>query len=268
MNKMPSEALSDGARLPRYYQVYLTIRDWIFNGNYSRGAQLPTETELCDTFGVSRITIRKAVDLLAEDKLISREQGRGTFVTGTGAHTPPPLTGDMDQLIKRLDLMAGRSEVKEVKIDEVDADEETRSDLRLGPNDKVQRITLARILRGRRVGHTATYIPADLSVDVASTDLTSLSLISLLEKKRGVSIMSADQLIAGALADLHDANILGCAVGTPLLRLRLVVFDASYRPVERHVAMYLADFYQHRIHLVRRPGEIGFRWSQEAHDEA
>jgi GntR family transcriptional regulator len=130
----------------------------------------------------------------------------------------------------------------------------------------VQRITLARNLRGRRVGHSSTYIPSDLNVEISSDELTSFSLISLLEKK-GIDILSADQLIGGALADLQDANILGCAVGTPLLRLRLVVFDASYRPVERHVATYLADFYQHRIHLVRRPSEIGFRWAHEHKDD-
>jgi GntR family transcriptional regulator len=266
MNKVPAETLSDGTRLPRYYQVYLTIRDWIFNGNYSRGAQLPTETELCDTFGVSRITVRKAVDLLAEDKLISREQGRGTFVTGANAAAPTPLTGDMDQLLKRLDAMATRSEVKEIKFDQIAADEETRTDLRLPPGAAVQRITLARNLRGRRVGYSATYIPADLNVHISPDELSSFSLISILEKK-GIDILSADQLIAAALADLQDANMLGCAVGTPLLRLRLVVFDAAYRPVERHVATYLADFYQHRIHLVRRPSEIGFRWAQEQRGE-
>jgi GntR family transcriptional regulator len=90
-----------------------------------------------------------------------------------------------------------------------------------------------------------------------------MSVFSILEKK-GIDIMSADQLIGATLADLHEATALGCAVGTPLVRNRLIVFDASYRPVEKHVATYLADFYQHRIHLVRRPDDVGnFRWAHE-----
>jgi GntR family transcriptional regulator len=263
MNQIGNEALGEGTRLPRYYQVYLTIRDWIYNGNYGRGSQLPTETELCDTFGVSRITVRKAVDLLADDKLVNREQGRGTFVTGNGSATatPPPLTGDMGQLLKRLDAMTNRSELKDVEIAEAEPDEETRRDLQLPLGAKVQRITLARSLRGKRVGHSATYIPTDLNVTIAPDELTSFSVISLLDKK-GIDLMAADQLIGATLADFHDASVLGCAVGTPLIRLRLVVFDSGYRPVERHVAIYLADFYQHRIHLVREPSEVGgFRWS-------
>ncbi len=267
MNKVPSESLADGTKLPRYYQVYLTIRDWIYNGNYSRGAQLPTETELCDTFGVSRITVRKAVDHLADDKLISREQGRGTFVTGASSASPPPLTGDMDQLLKRLDAMAKRSELKERQFETVLADDETCADLNLAAGALVQRISLVRILRGRRVGRSISYLPIDLNIEIKAEELASLSMFSILEKK-GIDIVSADQLIGATLADLQDATALECAVGTPLVRNRLVVFDAAYRPVEKHVATYLADFYQHRIHLVRRPDGVGkFRWAQEEADD-
>ena len=268
MNKMPAESLGDGTKLPRYYQVYLTIRDWIYSGNYRRGAQLPTETELCETFGVSRITVRKAVDLLVDDKLISREQGRGTFVTGASSASPPPLTGDMDQLLKRLDAMAKRSELKELKFDAVVADEETCADLNLTAGAMVQRISMVRVLRGRRVGRTVAYIPADLNIEIKADELASMSLFSILEKK-GIDILSADQLIGATLADLHDASALECAVGTPLVRNRLIVFDAAYRPVEKLVATYLADFYQHRIHLVRRPDDVGkFRWAQEEMEDA
>jgi GntR family transcriptional regulator len=267
MNTFPTDGLGDDTKLPRYYQVYLTIRDWIYNGNYGRGSQLPTETELCETFGVSRITVRKAVDLLSEDKLVNREQGRGTFVTGSATATPPPLTGDMDQLLKRLDAMAKRSELKEVAINAVGADEETAKDLQLPPGTPVQRVTLVRILRGKRVAHSATYIPAHLNVSIAPEELSSMSVISILDKK-GIDVMCADQLIGATLADFHDASVLGCAAGTPLIRMRLVVFDANYKPVERHVATYLADFYQHRIHLVRQPGEVGgFKWTQEEKPE-
>jgi GntR family transcriptional regulator len=267
MNKLPVEGLSDGTRLPRYYQVYLTIRDWVYNGNYRRGAQLPTETELCDTFGVSRITIRKAVDLLEEDKLISREQGRGTFVTGAGNASPPPLTGDMGQLLKRLDVMATKSELKDIKFETVTADEETRNDLALAAGATVLRISLVRILRGRLVGYSVCSIPTELHITIDKSELSRMSVFSILERK-GISILSADQLIGASLADMHDATLLGCAVGTPLIRNRLVVFDAAHRPVEKHVATYLADFYQHRIRLVRKPDDVGrFRWSHATADD-
>ena len=256
---LPDKAVGESRKLPRYYQVYLTLRDWIHNGNYKHGSQLPTESDLCETFGVSRITVRKAVDLLVSDKLIRREQGRGTFVTGNDA--TPPLTGDMGQVLKRLDSLAQRSQPVDVRITTEAADTETQIDLQLDPGTEVTCLSLVRVLQGKVIGRSRTYFPGDLDVSLEKEDVESLSILSILERK-GINVLSADQLIGATLADMQDATALGCAVGTPLVRMRLIVFDTSYRPVERHESVYLADFYQHRIHLVREPREIGgFKWS-------
>jgi GntR family transcriptional regulator len=259
MTPFPAGSIAESHKLPRYYQVYLTLRDWIHNGNYREGTQLPTESDLCETFGVSRITVRKAVDLLAADQLIRREQGRGTFVTGNDA--TPPLTGDMGQVLKRIDALAKRSEARNVKITQQPADAETRLDLQLEEGADVTCVSLVRVLQGKTIGRSETFFPSDLNVNVAAEEVSALSLVSILEQK-GIEILSADQLIGATLADMQDATALGCAVGTPLVRINLIVFDANYRPVERHYAVYLADFYQHRIHLVREPGTLGgFKWS-------
>lgn len=256
---LTADSVTESQKLPRYYQVYLTLRDWIHNGNYRSGTQLPTESELCETFGVSRITIRKAVDLLATDKLVRREQGRGTFVTGNDA--TPPLTGDMGQVLKRIDSLAVRSEARNITITQQAADTETQLDLQLEASAEVTCVSLVRVLQGKTIGRSKTYFPSELGVEVAPQEVHEISLVSILEYK-GVDILSADQLIGATLADMEDASILGCAVGTPLVRIRLIVFDTNYLPVERHDAVYLADFYQHRIHLVREPRDVGgFKWS-------
>lgn len=259
MTSLATESVGESQKLPRYYQVYLTLRDWVHNGNYRSGTKLPTETELCETFGVSRITVRKAVDLLVTDHLVRREQGRGTFVTGNDA--TPPLTGDMGQLLKRLDSLAQRSEVRDVTVSQLVADEDTRLDLDLEMDAEVTCVSLVRVLQGKTIGRSRTYFPAGLNVKVSKDEISSFSLVSVLDRN-GIEIISADQVIGATLADMQDATVLGCTVGTPLVRIRLIVFDKNYRPVERHDAVYLADFYQHRIHLVREPKELGgFKWS-------
>ena len=167
----------------------------------------------------------------------------------------------MGQVLKRIDSLAQRSQAKNIIIEQKPADAETRVDLHLEDGAEVTCVSLVRVLQGKKIGRSSTYFPTDLGVDVGTDEINALSLVSILEQK-GIDILSADQLIGATLADMHDASVLGCTVGTPLVRIRLIVFDTNYRPVERHDAVYLADFYQHRIHLVREPGTLGgFKWS-------
>ena len=64
-----------------YYQVENSIREKIENGEWKVGQKLPTEPELCQFFGVSRTTIRQAVDSLVSAGLLAKKQGSGTYVT-------------------------------------------------------------------------------------------------------------------------------------------------------------------------------------------
>ena len=82
------EPVDNSLRSPRYIQVYAAIRDWIYQGTYKPGQRLPTEGELCELFGVSRITTRKAVDMLVDEELVVRQPGRGTFVVEDLADAP------------------------------------------------------------------------------------------------------------------------------------------------------------------------------------
>src|SRR5205085_8312652 len=74
--------LAPDTHSPKYAQIANAIRQRVARGQWPKGHQLPTNDELAHEFGVSRVTIRQAVDLLARDGLIEAQQGRGTFVTG------------------------------------------------------------------------------------------------------------------------------------------------------------------------------------------
>lgn len=240
-----------GLKLPGYQQVYLTLRDWIYAGSFPAGAQLPTETELCATFAVSRVTVRKAIDLLAGDGLVSRQQGRGTFVTERASDAP--LTGEMEQLLKRLTALGGKTQLSNVKSEVIAADDEMATDLGLERGDKVQCVSHLRHTKGELTGSVRVYIPVDLGLSFSRNDLKSGSMLVALEEK-GIEIQAADQLIGATLATFDQGKVLGVPVGTPLVRLRVVAFDAAYRPVLSMTALYRADYYQHHVHLVRKPG--------------
>src|SRR4051812_8458495 len=85
---------------PRYWQLAERLRQQIADGRYPEGAQFPTEEALGREFGVSRITVRAALDRLATEGLLRRERGRGTFVAA------PPIEHDLGQLTDFAEDMA------------------------------------------------------------------------------------------------------------------------------------------------------------------
>ena len=249
MNTQASAAVDHGLRSPRYAQVYSALREWIYSGTYGAGAQLPTESELCDMFGVSRITTRKALDILVDEGLVVRQPGRGTFVVDDLADAP--VLGDMEQLLRKVARLGKNTSIAGAEVTEVEADAETRKDLGLAEGAKVQRASHVRLLNGKPIGYVVTSVPAALDIRFDLNELNESPMLNLLERK-GVDIASADQVISATLADARLASLLDTSVGAPLLHVRLVVFDAERRPVERLSAWYLAEQYHHHVHLTRK----------------
>jgi GntR family transcriptional regulator len=245
----PKGTVDHALRSPRYIQVYAAIRDWIYQGTYKPGQRLPTESALCELFAVSRITTRKAVEMLVDEKLVVRQPGRGTFVVDDLADAP--VTGDMEQLLRKVDRLGKKTRVARAEVQEMEADAETRRDLRLPPGVRVQCASHVRLLNKQPIGYVVTYVPAALHVRFNLNELNESPMLNLLERK-GVDIASCDQVISATLADGRLAGLLGTTVGAPLVHIRLVVFDSRRRPVERLVAWYRADHYQHHVHLTRK----------------
>jgi GntR family transcriptional regulator len=243
------ELAVQAGRSPRYVQVYSAIRDWIFQGVYKPGSQLPTETELCELFDVSRITTRKAVDLLVDEALVTRQAGRGTFVVDDLADAP--VIGDMEQLLRKVERLGKNTRVAQAEVVEVQADAETRKDLALPEGARVQRASHVRLLNREPIGYVVTYVPDALKVRFDLSELNESPMLNLLERK-GVDVASCDQVIGATLADAKLAGLLNTSVGAALVHIRLVVFDSRRRPVEKLVAWYRGDYYNHHVHLTRK----------------
>lgn len=244
-----SQPVDRAIHSPRYVQVYLAVRDWIYQGTYRPGSRLPTEEELGQIFRVSRITTRKAVAMLVDEGLVVRYPGRGTFVVEDLADAP--VIGDMDQLLRKVERLGRTSRVAQAEVSQVEADAETQKDLDLPSGSRVQKASHLRLSNRQPVGFVVTYVPADLDIRFDLNELNESPMLTLLERK-GVDIASADQVIGATLADARLASLLGTNVGAPLVHIRLVVFDARRRPVERLVAWYRADHYHHHVHLTRK----------------
>lgn len=248
MTNQPSRAIDVNIKAPRYHQVYSAIRGWIFDATYPPGAQLPPESELCRVFGVSRITSRKAIDLLVQEGLLHRVQGKGTFVSDDLGSAPN--IGDMEQLIRKTQRLAKKSRVGNIEIKEVAGDEETCRDLKVPTGSRLKAISYVRYMEDKPIGCRFSYIPVDRGIEITPKDLKHRQMLAVLEEK-GVKISGVHQLLGACLADPLKASLLQTTVGAPLVRIRLIVLDDSARPVERSTAFYLADRYEHHVFLTR-----------------
>lgn len=246
-----TDVAQSGIRALRYHQVYSILRGWIFDGTYPPGSKLPPEGELCERLGVSRITSRKALDLLVNEGLVVRAQGKGTYVSEDMREAPS--VGDMEQLIERANRLTATSKIVDVKIREVEADEDTRRDLDLEKGAMVREITFVRTVDGKPTGYRQSFFPIDIAPGITADEIRSQSMADVL-KKHGVEISAADQLVGASLADSHKAMVLDTTVGAPLVRLRLILLDDSKRPIERSTRYYLADRFEYHLYLTRKTG--------------
>jgi GntR family transcriptional regulator len=250
-NGMP--IVSDTVGSPRYVQVYSALREWIKQGVYAPGSRLPSEQELCELFGVSRITVRSAVEMLEKQSMVERKQGRGTFVSEATGDVPSQ--GDFSELVRRLRQLDAKSTLSRLEITHRPADEAVAWDLQIGVGEPVVHASYTRARDNEPIGITDLYIPGSLGVELTADDLKKSPAPTILQGK-GFEILGAHQLIGATLADSRIAQQLHTTVGAPIVRVRLLVLDFNSRPIELLTAHYLADRYVHHVFLSARPGTM------------
>ncbi len=232
---------------PRYHQVYVSVRTWVRDGTYGPGAQIPTERELCATFSVSRITVRKAIDELVREGWLVREQGRGTFVALTAARQP--TSASLREAQNQVADLGAATRVADARTQDCDPDEETRAALTLAEGERVQMARHVRLLGEVALGVITTYVPLDIAAQVGrSAEGRNEPMFELLDRA-GIRIGGAEQWLGATLANMETARALGVEVGAPIVRLTRIVHDVAGRPVERMVALYRADVYHYRMRL-------------------
>lgn len=233
--------------IPLYYQVANVLRHRILDGVYHPGERIGTEMEMCEQFGVSRITVRQALEELGREKLLRRRRGLGTFVSDRLPRLASiSFTGFLEDLFAQVLL----TESKDVRIERVGAEEEVARALQLSENDPVVRIERVRWMAGAPLAHTVSYLPPSVGSSIAAEDLEQLPLMHLLERRLGVHLEEAIQTIRAVLAPPDLGAMLGIREGGPLLLVQRTAYAAG-RPVEYVLTHYRADRYQYTVRLGR-----------------
>lgn len=239
-------------------QVYLVLRDRILSGAAGFGAKLPTENELAEFHGVSRVTVRRALGELERERLIERRRSAGTRVIYRPG--PAPITADISGVLANLADMGRRTAVELLSFDYVPAEGAVAQALGVGPDQLLQRSVRVRSVDGLPFSYLTTHVPESISVTFTRQELASRPLLDLLERA-GVKVEHARQRISAGLATPDVARALGVRPGSPLIELVRVVHDQAGRGVEHLHALYRPDRYAFEIDLVRSGAAETKAWS-------
>jgi GntR family transcriptional regulator len=240
--------------LPKYHQVYLVLREHLQEGRFATG--LPGELALMRQFGVARVTVRRALAQLAVEGLIAREPGRGTRALTTeeakpsggrqGSGRKAHLTGLLENLVS----MGLQTSVNVLEVAVIPAPAAVAQALSLPVGAPVQKAVRVRSTPEGPFSHITTYVPQTLAQGFGREELARKPILLLLEES-GVQVGRAQQTISARLADAEVARHLGVSVGTALLAVRRLIYDAQDRPVQWLHGLYRPDRYEYQMELSR-----------------
>jgi GntR family transcriptional regulator len=216
------------ARVPAYERIRDALRIEI--EQLGPGSRLPSETDMAERFGVTRVTVRNAVDGLVADGLVRREHGRGTFVQDGSARIRrlARLTSFSQDLAEQGLVVDTSVLVQETQL----ASAEIAKTLEIRPGDPVAHIVRLRSADGQPVAFQQAWVPISICPSLASEPLGKRSLYETIEHRYGVHLQKAEQWIGAAAATGMQAGHLGVRTGSPLLHTRRITYDDSGRRVE------------------------------------
>ncbi len=242
---MPSSPPAPAPR-PKYYQVRESLRAQI--ELLAADQPIPSENELCQAHGVSRITVRKALNDLIHEGLLYAVQGKGTFVAPhkfrvQWAQETAGFRADMT----RRGLAVSVKVLAQVIMP---ADDHTASELQLAAGAPVVKLVRLRFVDDKPFDIATNYLPAQLFPGLERDDFVTQSLYSLMRTKYGIQLDHGVRLAEAAPCSAEEARLLRIKSSVPLLVVHSTMYDVDGRPVEHGTAKQRGDRAQVEIAVV------------------
>ena len=238
--------------IPLYHQIADRLRARIASGAYPLDSRLPTENELAEQLGVSRPTVRQALDLLDREGLVVRVKGSGTFVS------QPKLVHESTSFISGYREESRKKHrtlcTKVVCLQVEKAEGKVAEALRIAPGTPVTRLTRVRRLEnvysGAPVVYTTVYVPVELFPDMERVDFTSASLYEKLEEL-GRPVVHASRRLEVVTPPAEVAAGLGITAFEPVVYIVSQGVTRGGLAVEYSESFYPASRSSFRIEIDR-----------------
>jgi GntR family transcriptional regulator len=220
------EGISPGF-IPKYRQLLNILRAQIISGQLAPDQRLPTEEELTATYGLSRGTVRKAIEQLEAERLIRTEQGVGSFVSSVHPRAIPFHFGDPPATLRASDPPA----THEVLAQEVLlASLEVAERLKIGAGERVIHVARRRLAGDRVMGYSERYLAEVLCPALLDADLRTGSVHELLVAMSTLPLLRSEFEVEAQALAAGEAALLQAAPGTPAIVITRMTYTAPNRP--------------------------------------
>ncbi|HHY61302.1 MAG TPA: GntR family transcriptional regulator [Clostridia bacterium] len=240
-----------------YLQIKDKIKEQILSGEWKQGSKIPSERELCKTFGVSRITVRQAIAEAVNEGLLFTVQGKGTFVAGTGKegqeHKISQELAKITNFERTLSSKGLSASTRIVKYEITSVDLALSRILELDMSSQVLHLDLLGLANNEPYVLYRSSFALDTGIRFLEKAKekekakTGFSTVDLYQYFEDIKPYYVEQTFEALAADDYLAEILAVDVGTPLFLASSIVYDVDSRPIEYKNAYYRGDKYKFHI---------------------
>ncbi len=228
---------------PLYAQIQEILTNEIHEGIYKVDDTIPTETQLQDMFGVSRMTVRQAIEGLVNAGLVVKERSKGTRVV------EPKINESLNEITGFTEEMTRRNlnfKIHSIQVSIIHADENIAEALGIQMNQNVMKLERVYHVSGKPLAAMCSYLPASLQMSI-DEQVYNGSLYAYLQKEKGIKISRVIETLEVGYADDILSNQLQVKKGEALLKRSKISFDQYGNKVEYVIANYHPNRYKYTV---------------------
>jgi len=238
-------------KVPKYYMLKKELVKKIDNDELVDNVMIPSERELCDTYNVSRITVRRAIDELVNEGYLYKIQGKGTFVKGDNLKQDLFSITSCTKDICNLGMNPSR---RVLSAEVIESFPKRRRELELDLSDQLFCLDRVYLADGESINRTIAYLPLKYFPGLDTHNFQEESLYDVLEQNYQVKITRATRTIEAVLAKGEIADLLEVEEGMPIILFRGITYGIIGNkevPIESFKSSYRTDKFKFYINQIK-----------------
>lgn len=239
------QKLDSHSAVPLYQQLYNEIKRAVDTGVYKSGEQIPPEDKLREMYGISRITVRKALEKLTEDKILVKRHGKGTFVSQTEYVETSEAGGSFTKSCLLMNAVPSTRILRQ----EYQKADKNISEILQTKNEEILLIERLRCIDGVPVILERDYFTEEYDF-LCKMELEDQSLLQIIREQGGRLVRNYQDMFDIRRADGEQARLLCCEKGYPLLRVRQRIYGTDARLIYYNEQYILSDHYKYAVTTV------------------